>query len=84
MNLLFTESEFEAALATSNTQSSPGLYVISFETLNRLPKTFLKMILDNYNDMFVESKFPESWRNTLLRFIPKSGGGYSLYLLPPV
>ena len=35
----------------------------------------LEFLLAVYNRMFRESSFPESWRNTLVVFIPKTGTG---------
>lgn len=76
MNNKFNKSEFEAALLASNVRSSPGLDTISYEILRKLPTPLLDLILENYNDMFIQGNFPESWKNTFLRFLPKPGGGF--------
>lgn len=75
LNDEFTELEYKSALSASNAKSSPGLDTMSFEILKHLPSRFHDVLLHLFNEMFLNSRFPNSWRQTLVKFIPKAGRG---------
>ena len=71
----FSSREFSAALASCGARTSPGLDGIEYPVVTRLSSFSLEFLLAVYNRMFRDSSFPESWRNTLVVFIPKTGTG---------
>ncbi|XP_051167219.1 uncharacterized protein LOC127285311 [Leptopilina boulardi] len=76
MNVEFSMTEFQSALEISNSKSAPGMDSITFDIIKRLPANVKKFYLQLFNKMFYLGNFPESWRDTLVRFIPKGGGGF--------
>ena len=71
----FSSREFSAALASCGACTCPGLDGIEYRVVRGLSSFSLEFLLAVYNRMFRESSFPESWRNTLVVFIPKTGTG---------
>ena len=66
----FSSREFSAALASCGARTSPGLEGIEYRVVRGLSSFSLEFLLAVYNRMFRDSSFPESWRNTLVVFIP--------------
>lgn len=75
-NNRFSEWEFETALKASNLKSSPGMDSVTYSIISKLPQKTREILLNIFNEMFMTSCYPESWRDTLIRFIPKGGGDY--------
>lgn len=73
-NLPFTEEEFNSALASCNKDSAPGLDQISYEALFNLPKEGKDHLRSILNELFQTSEFPDTWKESLVKFIPKPGG----------
>lgn len=76
MNHSISKLEYYTALSNCNTKSSPGLDEISYDILTKLTSTVHEFILSVLNQMFALGVFPETWRNTLVKFIPKNSGGF--------
>lgn len=76
MNRPFRDGEFRVALDSSNVRSAPGLDSISYEIFKRFPSSLKEAFLSTFNEMFHAGTYPDSWRDTLVRFIPKGTGGY--------
>lgn len=75
-NSRFTMTEFKVALDSCNLKSSPGLDGISYKMIKNFPNVIQEEFLDIFNEMFEAGTYPESWRDTLVKFIPKGGGGH--------
>lgn len=73
-NAPFTRTEFFSALSEYKKDSAPGLDKISYTVIKKLPLPCLESIFQFYNKCFIESSFPDTWRSTLVRFIPKPSG----------
>ena len=73
MNGPFSMLEFSAALETCNFRSAPGLDGIGYGVLRGMSERAEEFILSLFNQMFIESRFPHSWRDTLVTFLPKTG-----------
>ena len=71
----FSSREFSVALASCGARTSPGLDGIEYRVVRGLSSFSLEFLLAVYNRMFRDSSLPESWRNTLVVFIPKTGTG---------
>lgn len=76
MNQPFSESEYLSSLSFCNIRSSPGLDRISYEVIRKLSQLVQDLILEIFNKMYMSGSFPETWRRTLVKFIPKNSGGY--------
>jgi len=70
----FTLHELESAIHSFKRNSSPGLDRVDYSILHALPPNFRNSLLSIYNDLFSRGFFPDSWRKSLLVFLPKSGG----------
>lgn len=70
----FTFIEFNTALDSKTTHTSPGIDGVDYEILQRLPVKYKLLLLDIFNDMYRENNYPESWKQSFLHFIPKSDG----------
>ena len=73
VNLPFTGREFSAALGSCNSRSDPGLDGVGYGALLGLSESARKHLLSSFNCMFSTSRFPPSWRDTLVSFVPKAG-----------
>ncbi|XP_018373152.1 PREDICTED: RNA-directed DNA polymerase from mobile element jockey-like [Trachymyrmex cornetzi] len=68
----FTKEELNLALTQSNKNSAPGLDQISYIMLTSLPDNYQEFLLDLFNRIFKEGVVPNSWKTSLVIFIPKS------------
>ena len=84
MNAPFPLREFSAALASWGAHTSPGLDEVKYRIVRGLSSFSHEFLLAVFNRMFRDSSFPESWRNTLVVFIPKSGSGKSRSLIAEI
>ena len=75
MNAPFSLREFSPALASCGAHTSPGLDGVEYRVVRGLSSLLHEFLLAVFNRMFRDSSFPESWRNTLFVFIPKTGTG---------
>lgn len=73
-NSPFSWHEFRAALMRENIKSAPGTDYVTWEWLRALSLRAQHFCLKLFNIFFVNSLFPEAWRNTRVIFIPKPGG----------
>ncbi|XP_051159291.1 uncharacterized protein LOC127280379 [Leptopilina boulardi] len=71
----FTFSELKLAVNSSKTKSSPGLDKIDFNTIQHFPDEVLLVLLSIINRIITSRKYPPSWNNFLIFFIPKSTPG---------
>lgn len=76
MNLPFSNSEYRSSLSSCNVKSSSGLDMISYEIIKKLPLAVQDFILEVYNKMYITGLYPEAWKKTLVKFIPKNSGGF--------
>ena len=71
-NQPFTPAELQEAIETSqNTAVSPD--EIHKDFLKHLPKNSLNCLLTIFNDIWINNKFPESWKIATIIPIPKLG-----------
>jgi len=70
----FSALELDLAVFSSKRKSSPGLDRIDYGIIRSLPSELMIKLLNIYNDLYSQGLFPESWRSSLLIFIPKSDG----------
>lgn len=49
---------------------------ITYEVIGKFPEATQQAFLENFNRMFEEGSYQETWRDTLVRFLPKGGGGF--------
>jgi len=68
-----TFRELESAIY-SRTKSSPGLDRFDYNIIRSIPSDLLMILLDIYNDIFAQGLFPDSWKRSLIIFVPKSSG----------
>jgi len=66
--------ELESAIHSSKTRSSPGLDRIDYGIIRSIPYDLRIILLNIYNDLYSHGLFPDSWRSSLLIFIPKPDG----------
>ena len=71
-NNRFTMEEFENALS-SCTSSAPGLDMVNFDMLSHLAPLAKSYLLQFYNHLWVNHKFPSSWRHAIVLPFPKPG-----------
>jgi len=70
----FSVRELESAIHSSNTRSSPGMDRIDYDIIRSMLCDLRKILLNIYNDLYAHGLFPDSWRSSLLTFIPKPDG----------
>jgi len=70
----FSMRELELAIHSTKKKSSPGLDRIDYNIIRSIPTDLQSTLLGIYNDLYAQGLFPESWRSSLLVFIPKSDG----------
>lgn len=70
----FDYAEFNAALDSKNTKSSPGLDGIDNFIIKKLPIQYHLILLDIFNELHSSKSYPESWRHSFLHFISKPDG----------
>lgn len=51
-------------------KSSPGIDQINYKMLSQLPSEYYSLLLSTLNSIFSSGSFPESWRHSLVYFIP--------------
>ena len=71
-NKPFTLTELVDSIKKSN-HSAVGPDEIHNEFLKQLPDESVKCLLKLYNNIWVNSTFPETWRQSIIVPIPKSG-----------
>ena len=69
----FSFAEFNLALDSRNTNSSPGLDGIDYYILKSSLKYKL-ILLDIFNEMFSTGKFPKNWKKSYVHFAEKPDG----------
>ena len=68
----FTMKELKACIAELS-QTTPGPDEIHNTLLQHLPQESVSLLLDIFNDIWREKKFPETWRKATIIPIPKPG-----------
>jgi len=66
--------DMELAIQSSRRKSSPGLDRFDYGIIRALPSEMVNVLLDIYNGLYSLGLFPESWRSSLLTFVPKPDG----------
>lgn len=70
----FSFPKFNAALDPKRTKSAAGMNGIDYEILKRLPFKYRLFLLNIFNDIHYDRKYPESWKNYFVHLIGKPGG----------
>lgn len=70
----FDYYEFNTALIPTNNKSSPGMDGIDFEIIKNLPIKYHLLLLDIYNEMFLNNDYPITWKKSYIHFIDKPEG----------
>lgn len=70
----FTFSEFTYALRNCNSSASPGSDQIDYDCIINMPTKIQLILLDLYNEMFANSKYPLEWQDNITFFIKKADG----------
>lgn len=73
-NQPFTKKEFYSTLKKCKKNSAAGIDQISYEIIRKLPRDYLDIMFRIFNECFITGQYPEMWRRTLVKFIPKPGG----------
>ncbi|XP_018359706.1 PREDICTED: uncharacterized protein LOC108758958, partial [Trachymyrmex cornetzi] len=68
-----TMSEYRRAKISSRKNSTPGLDQVCYKMLDQLPMEHKIYLLSMFNDIFSRGTFPDSWKTSLVIFIPKPG-----------
>lgn len=71
LDALLSMEELDFCLSNVNVKSSPGADKICYEILSKLPKFYLRILLDLFNDIYHFEVFPDHWKTYLVKFIPK-------------
>ena len=74
LSMAFTYSEFNLALNSKKSNSSPGMDSIDYIILQELPIKYKLILLDIMNEMYSTSDYPENWKTSHVHFIEKSDG----------
>ena len=73
MNRPLSGREFSAALSSCNRRSAPGLDGVGYGALLGLSERSREFLLSLFNHMFSVSRFPPSWGDTSVSFVPRAG-----------
>ena len=72
-NKRFTLTELVDSIKKKSNDSAVGPDEVHNEFLKQLPDESVKCLLKLYNDIWVNGTFPETWRQSIIVPIPKSG-----------
>lgn len=82
MNAPFILDEFKYAVNAPRKDSAPARDHITYLITKKLPPSGRKLLLNIFNRMFLANEYPETWRESLIIFIPKpEGKGFRLISL---
>jgi len=70
----FTQAELDLAIDSCGNNSAPGLDQFDYQVIRTLPSLMRSTLLNIYNEMYAEGFFPDSWRDSLMIFVPKPSG----------
>jgi len=70
----FTQDELDAAIESCDKSSAPGLDQFDYQLIRALPIPICSVLLNIYNELYENGLFPNSWRDSLVIFVPKPGG----------
>jgi len=70
----FSLQELDMSIASCRLKSSPGLDRFDYRIISSLPLDLKTLLLDIFNEMFANGLFPDSWRDSLVIFVPKPNG----------
>ena len=73
LNDLFSIHELRRAVRECKTGSSPGEDEITYEMLQKLPKTSNKALLDLFNRIWSSGAYPKAWQHSIVVPILKQG-----------
>jgi len=73
VNEPFDMHELKRVIRETKKNSAPGIDQISYEMLQKLPKTSLKTTLQLYNHIWTKNDFPVSWRHSIVNPVLKAG-----------
>ena len=68
----FNFRELNLAINSCNKKSSPGLYGIDYNIIDKLPIKYKLILVDIYNEMYRASNYPDEWKNVYVHFILNS------------
>ena len=67
----FEFKEFNLALNSKKSSSSPGLDGLSYECIGLLPIKYKLLLLDIFNEMYTTNAYPANWKKSYIHFIKK-------------
>ena len=70
----FEFKEFNLALNSKKSSSSPGLDGLSYECIGLLPIKYKLLLLDIFNEMYTTNVYPADWKKSYIHFIKKTDG----------
>lgn len=73
LNDNFSMAELIRAIRSVRRNSSPGLDGIEYTIIKLIPREYLQIILDIFNEFFLTSCIPDEWRQYQVIFIDKKG-----------
>lgn len=73
VNEPFSMAELRRAIRESKRNKASGEDRISYEMLQKLPKTAFKTVLDFYNKIWSSKDFPATWRHSIVLPVLKQG-----------
>ena len=71
LDVPFTLAEFEAAINTTNANSSPGLDQVNNQMLRNMPDVLKQLLLHVLYECFTSHSIPQDWKEFLMVLIPK-------------
>lgn len=69
----FTFAELDQAIGSRDCSSSSGTDGIDYYTIAKLPIKYKLILLDIYNELYNNSKYPEAWKSAYVHLIKKPG-----------
>lgn len=71
LNATFSFTEFNLALESRKTTSSPGTDGIDYRIVHKLSVKYKLLLLDIFNEMYSSGEFPIEWKHHFVHFVPK-------------
>ena len=73
VNQPFSMAELRRAIRESKRNKASGEDRVSYEMLQKLPKSSVKVVLGLYNKLWTTGEFPEAWRHSVVLPVLKPG-----------
>lgn len=73
LNQNITVEEVKRAIGCIRKNSSPGIDAIEYTMIKLLPKEYVPIVTEIFNDLFMQNYIPDEWRQYQVIFIDKAG-----------